>query len=336
MLSPSLTLVVVRKTVTDTSFDTNPAQPTETTSNTGIGHSAYLCQFCNYEQRPETPRLRLRIRRSQVRVLPSVNKDLLGTRKSLHILKDIAHSYPLEAHLCCSVVKLGMEPKLGKVCNFALHVGVEEVDLAVYRGELAGRVEAGRGVREPIRAGLALQNRPAEQPHAKFQRQPAQEVCGGAGNGLGVFPVNFLQTVTAPQLRQCHQLCPGKGGLSDQTLRSRQVLRLRRRRGHLDRRCHYLAPVHLCYTPLVAPPQPSTWHNPAALHRPENRTANEAASAPPKRTSCSPSSIRAPRAFFGSGSNGSITRAPRWVFSIFHVPLTKPSTKRTSSRPGWQ
>src|SRR5215218_5006707 len=118
MLSPSLTLVVVRKTVTDTSFDTNPAQPTETTSNTGIEHSAYLCQFCNYEQRPETPRLRLRIRRSQVRVLPSVNKDLLGTRKSLHILKDIAHSYPLEAHLCCSVVKLGMERKLGKVCNF--------------------------------------------------------------------------------------------------------------------------------------------------------------------------------------------------------------------------
>src|SRR5215218_6931752 len=118
MLSPSLTLVVVRETVTDTSFDTNPTHPTETTINTGIGHSAYLCQFCNYEQRPETPRLRLRIRRSQVRVLPSVNKDLLGTRKSLHILKDIAHSYPLEAHLCCSVVKLGMEPKLGKVCNF--------------------------------------------------------------------------------------------------------------------------------------------------------------------------------------------------------------------------
>src|SRR5918993_1342722 len=35
------------------------------------GHSAYLCRFCNYKQRPETPRLRLRIRRSQVRVLPS-------------------------------------------------------------------------------------------------------------------------------------------------------------------------------------------------------------------------------------------------------------------------
>src|SRR5215208_3170300 len=42
MLSPSLTLVVVRETVTDTSFDTNPAQPTETTSNTGVGHSAYF------------------------------------------------------------------------------------------------------------------------------------------------------------------------------------------------------------------------------------------------------------------------------------------------------
>src|SRR5215216_55358 len=71
MLSPSLTLTVVRETVTDTSFDTNPAQPTETTSNTGSGHSAYLCWFCNYQQRAETRRLRLRIRRSQVLVLPS-------------------------------------------------------------------------------------------------------------------------------------------------------------------------------------------------------------------------------------------------------------------------
>src|SRR5215217_4894821 len=79
MLSPSLTLVVVRETVTDTSFDTNPTHPTETTSNTGIGHSAYLCRFCNYKQRPETPRLRLRIRRSQVRVLPSAPLNYLHT-----------------------------------------------------------------------------------------------------------------------------------------------------------------------------------------------------------------------------------------------------------------
>src|SRR5215203_3094843 len=118
MLRPSLTLAVVRETVTDTSFDTNPAQQRETQGNAGGGYLACLCRFRNHEQRSETQRLRLRIRRSQVRVLPSVNKDLLGTRKSLHILKDIAHSYPLEAHLCCSVVKLGMEPKLGKVCNF--------------------------------------------------------------------------------------------------------------------------------------------------------------------------------------------------------------------------
>jgi hypothetical protein len=42
---------------------------------------AYLCGSCNYEQRAETQRLRLRIRRSQVRVLPSAprkSRDLQG------------------------------------------------------------------------------------------------------------------------------------------------------------------------------------------------------------------------------------------------------------------
>src|SRR5215218_993400 len=79
MLSPSLTLTVVRETVTDTSFDTNPTHPTETTSNAGSGHSAYLCWFCNYQQHVEAHRLRLRIRRSQVRVLPSALLKVLHT-----------------------------------------------------------------------------------------------------------------------------------------------------------------------------------------------------------------------------------------------------------------
>jgi hypothetical protein len=57
--------------MSDTSFDTNPAQQRETQGNTGSGRSAYLCRFCDYEQRSETQCLRLRIRRSQVRVLPT-------------------------------------------------------------------------------------------------------------------------------------------------------------------------------------------------------------------------------------------------------------------------
>jgi len=79
MLRPSLILAVVRETVTDTSFDTNPAQQRETQGNTGGGYLACLCRFRNHEQRSETQRLRLRIRRSQVRVLPSALLKYLQT-----------------------------------------------------------------------------------------------------------------------------------------------------------------------------------------------------------------------------------------------------------------
>jgi hypothetical protein len=48
MLRPSLTLAVVRETVTDTNFDTNPEQQCETLSNEVDIDSAYLSGFCNF------------------------------------------------------------------------------------------------------------------------------------------------------------------------------------------------------------------------------------------------------------------------------------------------
>ena len=48
MLRPSLNLAVVRETVTDTSFDTNPEQQHETLGNELEVDSAYLSGFCNF------------------------------------------------------------------------------------------------------------------------------------------------------------------------------------------------------------------------------------------------------------------------------------------------
>ena len=52
----------------DTSFDTNPKQRCETSGNTESSNSAYLGGFCNYGQRSETYRPRLKIMVSPVRV----------------------------------------------------------------------------------------------------------------------------------------------------------------------------------------------------------------------------------------------------------------------------
>ena len=69
---------------TDPSLDTNPRPQRETLGNELGTVSAYYCGFCNYEQRPETYRLRLRIRRSQVRVLPSAPLFTLQSSGCLH------------------------------------------------------------------------------------------------------------------------------------------------------------------------------------------------------------------------------------------------------------
>src|SRR5215208_5475443 len=53
----------------DTSFDTNPEQQRETVGNRRCADSAYLCEFCNYQQQLELYRNRLLISRFQVRVL---------------------------------------------------------------------------------------------------------------------------------------------------------------------------------------------------------------------------------------------------------------------------
>jgi hypothetical protein len=61
--------VAAREAVADTSFDTNPEQQRETLGNELDADSAYLSEFCNFQQPLELRRQRLLISRFQVRVL---------------------------------------------------------------------------------------------------------------------------------------------------------------------------------------------------------------------------------------------------------------------------
>src|SRR5215204_2014950 len=56
----------------------------------------------------------------RIRVNPKVLRvgGFASEKERLSVQATLTNCRPLEAHLCCSVVKLGMEPKLGKVCNF--------------------------------------------------------------------------------------------------------------------------------------------------------------------------------------------------------------------------
>ena len=83
---------------------------------------------------------------------------------------------------------------------------VEEVDLAVDRRHLPVRPEKGRGVVEPIRAGLAFEDRAAEHVDPKLLCQGAEKVRRRAGHGLGVLPVDLVQPVAAKELGQRDKL----------------------------------------------------------------------------------------------------------------------------------
>jgi hypothetical protein len=66
----------------DTSFDTNPLQHGATVSNVRRECLSYIWGFCSIRQHGETYRPRLRIRRSQVRVLPSAPQSDSRVRKN--------------------------------------------------------------------------------------------------------------------------------------------------------------------------------------------------------------------------------------------------------------
>src|SRR5215218_1234131 len=121
---------------------------------------------------------------------------------------------------------------------------VEEVDLPVDRRHLPRRVEERRGIGQPLRAGLALEDRTSEHVYAQLAGQIAQKLRRGTGDGLGVLAVDLVQAVTAPELRQRHELRPGGYSFSDQGFRRPLVLPLIRRGRHLDRRRHQPSTVH--------------------------------------------------------------------------------------------
>src|SRR5215216_1149626 len=124
--------------------------------------------------------------------------------------------------------------------------------LAVDGDQLPKWIEERRGVKEPLCPRLAFKDRPTEHPDAQLARQTTQEVGRRSRDGLRVLFVHFLEAMATPQLRQSHQLCPRSDGLADESLRRSQVLRFLRRRGHLDRCCHQLTPVHLATLLVVS------------------------------------------------------------------------------------